>query len=105
MGSRDTRGRTIATAPATLIAVLTLIVTSDSGGPLSEPEASEHWPGPFPRSERVDYLDGPVVVAAGLIRYEHWGREQDGGWGQCHNPSAMCVVPQGEIRSTAWNST
>src|SRR5438046_9071060 len=38
MGSRDTRGRAIATAPATLIAVLTLIVTSDSGGPLSGPE-------------------------------------------------------------------
>ena len=93
MGNRDTRGRATAAAPSTLIAVLTLIVTSDSGGPLSEPEASEHWPGPFPRSERVDYLDGPVVVAAGLIRYEHWGREQDGGWGQCQNPSAMCLVP------------
>src|SRR5437762_11593066 len=38
MGSRDTRGRAIATAPATLIAVLTLIVTAVSGGPLAGPE-------------------------------------------------------------------
>ena len=63
MGNRDTRGRATAAAPSTLIAVLTQIVTSDSGGPLSEPEASEHGAGQFPRSEQVHDLDGPVVVA------------------------------------------
>src|SRR5438132_13060540 len=97
MGNRDTRGRATAAAPSTLIAVLTQIVTSDSGGPLSEPEASEHGPGPFPRRERADYLDGPVVVAAGLIRYEHRSQEQERRWGQCYHPSRMYVAHQVRI--------
>src|SRR5205807_9086019 len=106
MGNRDTRGRATAAAPSTLIAVLTQIVTSDSGGPSWEPGGRRTRAGPFPPQRAGARSRRSRRRCHGrLIRYEHWGREQGGGWGQCHNPSAMCVVPLGEIRSGAWKST
>src|SRR6266550_4846368 len=77
MGSRDTRGRTIATAQATLIAVLTLIVTSDSGGPLSESE------GRRPRARAISPAASgstistvPWSLPAAQSDTERRGREQ-----------------------------